>query len=289
MVGSRVTVLTMIDALIRSIRRNPATNLRFDRWQPQTSTDKNLLLCNIKSETMLRTIFTQFRELRLGYQLRTNALAPMFGDGHFVRERDGQQLFVELKEGLIELFEDNIKHYVIFDKSLLFTWRHQRDWLLSIPSRNGGGKALLIPWAKLPNHWRESGYTGENAARASMGPPDHIEQYLLPWPGTGRQRWQHFCAQVADRLGHAVPPSYAQGPDFLRTLPNHIFTDVANEGDVSHESRAYPPPEQRSSIYNASFESQYSFAYQSASAFNSILVNRYACSVEVLDFINNTL
>lgn len=134
-------------ALSVFIRRNPATNIRFNNWVPTTSRNRNLLLSNTSSEKMLRTLHARFGNHNSRHQVRTNALAPLLGNGHFFKGQGGPQYFFDLKEGHLTVYSDDVKYSVapFHNNRPLFTWRYVRDWLLLIPSGKGKASVLLIP------------------------------------------------------------------------------------------------------------------------------------------------
>lgn len=223
-----------------------------------------MLLHNGQAEQWVRLIETRFREANSRYRFRTNALAPLLGDGHFynVQDREQRQRFLEIKATHLRVSRRDVTHSVTLMNKPMFTWRHQRDFLLSIPHSGGEASALLIPWREIPSDWRRRGYEGEMDAHTSL---DDIRQYLLPWPpGVHEASWPSFCTRVAQRLDQEEPPSSTPGFDFLSRLP-HAALEATAEKDLNDADDSAPP----------TYDSQRYIAHRSALALHRVLINRY--------------
>ena len=225
-----------------------------------------MLLDNGPAEQLVRLIETQFREANSRYRFRTNALAPFFGDGHFqnVQDRKQRQRFVELKAKHLRVSPRDVQHSVTLMGNVFFTWRQQRDFLLSIPSRElGGSSALLIPWHEIPENWRRRCYEGQTDARTSI---DDIRQHLLPWPPrTHEASWPSFCSQVAQRLDQERPSSSTPEFGFLTRLPHTASEPIAEEGvDDADESAPIK-----------TYDTQRYLDHRAALALHRILLKRY--------------
>ena len=194
-----------------------------------------------------------------------NALAPYFGDGHFYNTKNGRRHFLEIKaDHILKVSDLKVTHKVKFGPRLLFTWREQRDLLLSIPPRRILS-SLLIPWRKMPEDWRTRGYEGEDKATTSI---DEIRPYLVPWPEARAESLASFSTRVAgqlDQLEQEESMSFTPGPDSLRELPHEVLKGML-EGD--QDKRAGPR-------YDFDYEPQRSFAHKSALALHRVLLKRY--------------
>ena len=229
-----------------------------------------MLLDNRQAEQWVRLLETQFRKANSRYRFRTNALAPLLGDGHFYNVQDPQQCprFLEIKATHLRVSPWDVTHSVAMVKNPMFTWRQQRDFLLSIPDRGGEASALLIPWQEIPRDWRRRGYKGETRART---PIDEIRQYLLPWPpGMHKPSWPSFCTQVAQRLDQEEPSSSTLGFDFLTKLPDTALKAAAEE-DLDNTADVNITKEPAS----LSYDTQRYFAHRSALALHRVLLKRY--------------
>ena len=55
---------------------------------------------------------TRFRKSDTGYRFRTNALAPLLGDGHFYNTRNERQHFLEIKAEHLRVSGLDVRHSV---------------------------------------------------------------------------------------------------------------------------------------------------------------------------------
>ena len=221
--------LTRIRVLIDDNRRNPTTKAIFTGEIQATSTDKGLLGRGNKAEDLVLMLHALFQDGHSRYQLRANSLAPLSGDGHFFDPVTHRQFFLELKEGQIRVSQGHVEHQTSAYGGLgqaFFTWRDSRDLLLSIPKTGSGSSALLIPWEKIPQCWKDSCYTDGLIAQASRGEPDYIGQYLLPWPDSVHERRRTLHASVAKRLDTMESRADAPGRHYLRRLLRHPIEEV---------------------------------------------------------------
>ena len=193
-----------------------------------------------------------------------NALAPTLGDFH-ITSKDGLQVFLEMKQGHLDISGDRVTHITTMTDRPAFTWRHLRDFLLSFPKQNSEPFALLIPWDKLPSAWRDSFEEVGQASTRSLQP------YLLPWTGD----WEEFGPLVEERLNTWLEESRRSGDDShlqkLAKLPKLpiAYINQTIRDTQAQAGRATPPTR-----YN--MQTQIDFACKAASALRRLMLRRYA-------------
>ena len=132
----------------------------------------------------LQRYFEAFRKCSERFRFELVGVRPFGGDFKFVEILNEQEAFVELKDGMVEVFRDQrsgssvLRHLAAGGdgRKPIFTWKAQWDYLLTADVERDF--AYFFPRDKIPAHWWDRDgikevREGFQAYRIDLGEPQH--------------------------------------------------------------------------------------------------------------------
>lgn len=171
--GAFVTPLAQLGRRLKTMRAyydqssdewgNDYTGVKFTGVPPPRLSDRSVVTPTVghtgNALRRLRPYFMAFRECSERFRFDLIGVRPFGGDFKFIEISTKEEVFVELKDGLVEVDSDNpsgssvLTHLAVNPTSQrpIFTWKAQWDYLLTanVPQRY----AYFFPRDKIPAHW----------------------------------------------------------------------------------------------------------------------------------------